>query len=255
MDQKKKNNTKIVVIVCAVVAVLAVAIAGGVWFMTNNSKSIRSVIDRVDVDVRTVHISVKASDGSWNTANGASRVPVQIRGTDLDKKKVDEVQYVSTDGDGIKLKQGKYKLTVAASPFAADGTIYSVPNTALEVSFKNPKEGEAIEATDQGGFDLSPIAALDVTDDEISQAYEYAGKDTGDGAADAGSLKSAATKRHTDAVEQKKEAELTIKTAHFTVKLPSGWYGRVNVEKKGRLNNGNFQKIPRFRSVCSLVLR
>ena len=251
MDQKKKNNTKIVVIVCAVVAVLAVAIAGGVWFMTNNSKSIRSVIDRVDVDVHTVHISVKASDGSWNTANGASRVPVQIRGTDLDKKKVDEVQYVNTDGDGIKLKQGKYKLTVAASPFAADGTIYSVPNTALEVSFKNPKEGEAIEATDQGGFDLSPIAALDVTDDEISQAYEYAGKDTGDGAADAGSLKSAATKRHTDAVEQKKEAELTIKTAHFTVKLPSGWYDRVNVEKRDDSITVTSKKDPDL-EVCAL---
>ena len=48
-----------------------------------------------------------------------------------------ETLYVDEHGRGIKLLPGDYTLSIAASPIAADGTIYTVPTTKTQVTVKS----------------------------------------------------------------------------------------------------------------------
>ena len=145
-----------------------------------------------------------------------------------------------------------------ASPIAADGTVFNISNTQVEVSFTTKdEEGSEIDATGRGGFELTPVDALDVTDEQINKAYEYASKDTTDSAPDADALKAAATKRRDDAVAAKKEADAkaarTITTADYTLELPSYWDGRVTVKYEGDsvvVYSKNYPK----RAICSILV-
>ena len=118
-------------------------------------------------------VSVKAE--GWDTDNGASRVPVRVKGKTVDGKKIDKVEYVASDGSGIKLVQGKYTLKAAGSPIAADGTIYQVPCTTAELTLDDAfAKGEKINlaelAEQDSVLDFTPIDAADVTNDEINDA-------------------------------------------------------------------------------------
>ena len=196
-------------------------------------------------------VSVKAE--GWDTDNGASRVPVRVKGKTVDGKKVDKVEYVASDGSGIELIQGKYTLKAAGSPIAADGTIYQVPCTKAELTLDDAfAKGEKINlaklAEQDSVLDFTPIDAVDVTDDEINDAVTLAMAYKGKDAPNVDALQHAATNRRDTAVaakkaaeeeaarqaeEQRKAAARHIEAQTFSVDLPEYWDGRVTVEVDG----------------------
>lgn len=258
---KKKDPRKIAAIVAGVIVAIAV-VGGGTWAFINYQHQQQVAAEQAQQEkdeaiAKAEHVVViKVSGDGWDTSADASRLPVHVEGTDSKGEKVDEVQYATSDGRGINLRQGNYVLSVPASPIAADGTVFSVSNTQVEVSFTaKGEEGSEIDATGRGGFELTPTDALEVTDEQINKAYEYASKDTTDGAPDADALKAAATKRRDDAVAAKKEADAkaarTITTADYTLELPSYWDGRVTVKYEGdsvAVYSKNYPK----REICSI---
>lgn len=260
---KKKDPRKIAAIVAGIIVAIAV-VGGGTWAFINYQHQQQVAAEQTQREkdeaiAKAEHVVViKVSGDGWDTSAGASRLPVHVEGTDSKGEKVDEVQYATSDGRGINLRQGSYVLSVPASPIAADGTVFSVSNTQVEVSFTaKDGEGSEIDATGRGGFELTPIDALEVTNEQINKAYEYASKDTTDGAPDADALKTAATKRRDDAVAAKKEADAkaarTITTADYTLELPSYWDGRVTVKYEGDsvvVYSKNYPK----RAICSIFV-
>lgn len=259
---KKKDPRKIAAIVAGVIVAIAV-VGGGTWAFINHQHQQQEAAEQAQREkdeaiAKAEHVVVvKVNGDGWDTSAGSSRLPVHVEGTDSQGEKVDEVQYATSDGHGINLRQGNYVLSVPASPIAADGTVFSVSNTQVEISFTTKEEGSEIDATGRGGFELTPVDALDVTDEQINKAYEYASKDTTDGAPDADALKAAATKRRDDAVAAKKEADAkaarTITTADYTLELPSYWDGRVTVKYEGDsvvVYSKNYPK----RAICSILV-
>lgn len=142
------------------------------------------------ISAHTEHaIVLNISAAGWDTDNGASRVPIHITGKTVDGITVDEVDYVASDGSGISLIQGVYTLEAAGSPIATDGTIYQIPCTSATLTLDDVfATGETINLAELAEQDsiltFRPIAAVDMTNDEIYDAallaMAYKGNDAPD---------------------------------------------------------------------------
>ena len=246
---KKPKKGVVIAIVCA--AVIVVGGGGGLAYHLYQQHVQEQEQYESAHSKHALVVSVKAE--GWNTDNGASRVPVRVKGKTVDGKKVDKVKYVASDGSGIKLIQGKYTLKAAGSPIAADGTIYQVPCTKAELTIDDAfAKGEKIDlaelAEQDSVLDFTPIDAADVTDDEINDAVTLAMAYKGKDAPNVDALQHAATNRRDTAVaakkaaeeeaarqaeEQRKAAARHIEAQTFSVDLPEYWDGRVTVEVDG----------------------
>lgn len=223
-------------IIAVIVVVLLILGGFGYYFGVVAPERAREAAEQEALAAECV-VRVSVSAEGWDTAAGASRVPLRVKGREERGKKVNKVYYVGSAGAGLKLRRGTYTVTVAGSPIAADGTIYAVPDTEVEVKVDEES------AAKKGGVDvtgdavtLGPVPATDVTDEQIAAAKKWAEGDKG--AADAGctfdaeALATAAAKRRDDAVAAKKAEEeaakraeeakqaRTIDTDYFTMVLP-----------------------------------
>lgn len=240
---KARRSKKPLVIAAVVAALLAAGGGAGYYFGVYAPEQAREAAEQEALAAKhAVRFSVSAQ--GWDTSAGASRLPVHITGREERGKKVDAVRYVDSDGEGVELRRGSYKVEVAASPIATDGTVYAVP--AEKPSIKLGEKADGKKAVDAGDVALEPVEASEVTDDQIAAAKKYAEKDKGAKKAgfniDAEALATAATKHRDDAVaakqaeeearhqaeEEARKAEearqaRTIETDYFTMVLPD-WF-------------------------------
>lgn len=231
-----KRSEKPFIIAAIVVALLAVGGGAGYYFGIYAPEQAREAAEQEALAAKhAVRFTVSAE--GWDTSAGASRLPLHITGKEARGKKVDVVRYVDSTGVGVELRRGSYKAEVAASPIAADGTIYAVPGEKIDVKVSKKAEGK--KNIDAGNVSLAPVEATEVTDDEIAAAKKCAEEDTRAKKAgfsfDADALAQAATKRRDDAVaakqaeeEARRQAEearqaRTIETDDFIMVLPD-WF-------------------------------
>lgn len=226
-------------IIAVIVVVLLVLGGSGYYFGVVAPERTREAAEKEALAAECV-VRVSVSAEGWNTAAGASRVPLRVKGREERGKKVNKVYYVDSAGAGLKLRRGTYTVIVAGSPIAADGTIYAVPDTEVEVKVdeKSAAKKDGVDATGDA-VTLDPVPATDVTDEQIADAKKWAEGDKGAANAgctfDAEALATAAAKRRDDAVAAKKAEEeaakraeeakraRTIDTDYFTMVLPD-WF-------------------------------
>lgn len=240
---KAKRSKRPLAIAAVVIALLAAGGGAGYYFGVYAPEQARQAAEQEALAAKhAVRFSVSAQ--GWDTSAGASRLPVHITGKEERGKKVDTVRYIDSDGGGVELRRGSYEAEVAASPIAADGTIYAVPTDKLDI--KLGEKAAEKKAADAGDVTLEPVEASEVTDDQIAAAKKYAEEDEGAKKAgfdfDAEALATAATKRRDDAVaakqaedEARRQAEeearkaeearqaRTFETDYFTMVLPD-WF-------------------------------
>ena len=202
-------------IIAVIVVVLLILGGSGYYFGVVAPERAREAAEQEALAAECV-VRVSVSAEGWDTAAGASRVPLRVKGREERGKKVNKVYYVDSAGAGLKLRRGTYTVIVAGSPIAADGTIYAVPDTEVEVKVdeKSAAKKGGVDATGDA-VTLGPVPATDVTDEQIADAKKWAEGDKG--AADAGctfdaeALATAAAKRRDDAVAAKKAEEEAAK--------------------------------------------
>ena len=224
------KSTKIVA-AAAIVALLAGGGGAGYYFGIYKPEQERLAQEAYEAahSLHTVTIAVTAS--GWDTGNGATRLPVHIVGKDLDKKKVDKIQYVDSSGKGIELKQGSYEVTVPASPIAGDGTIYTVPDATVKISIDSDAEkDQAFDISSDHGFELAPTDPTEVTDEQIQAAYEYAIEDKDWDSSNPDALKEVATAKRDEAVTAAARYVVVKGRGYdYEFDLPAYWDNRVNV--------------------------
>ena len=226
-------------IIAVIVVALLVLGSSGYYFGVVAPERAREAAEQEALAAEYV-VRVSVSAEGWDTAAGASRVPLRVKGREERGKKVNKVYYVDSAGAGLKLRRGTYTVIVAGSPIAADGTIYAVPDTEVEVKVdeKSAAKKGGVDATGDA-VTLDPVPATDVTDEQIADAKKWAEGDKGAANAgctfDAEALATAAAKRRDDAVAAKKAEEeaakraeeakqaRTIDTDYFTMVLPD-WF-------------------------------
>lgn len=187
-----------------------------------------NTVDRSD---HAVKISVKAE--GWDTDAGASKLPVHVEGSDVDGNAVSTTAFVDSYGVGIVLKQGKYELSVLASPLGAKGEVWSPKSSKATIALGGSlREGEGVDVGETVVINLgSPLSAVDVTDDAVELAARYA-QDGGCASAAAQALARAATASRDDAKRQKRNSELACGTYtadnayscdDFSFSVPDEW--------------------------------
>ena len=202
-------------IIAVIVVVLLILGGSGYYFGVVAPERAREAAEQEALAAECV-VRVSVSAEGWDTAAGASRVPLRVKGREERGKKVNKVYYVDSAGADLKLRRGTYTVIVAGSPIAADGTIYAVPDTEVEVKVdeKSAAKKGGVDATGDA-VTLSPVPATDVTDEQIADAKKWAEGDKGAANAgctfDAEALATAAAKRRDDAVAAKKAEEEAAK--------------------------------------------
>lgn len=230
MPPKRRN-----LMVAGVVAVALVA--GGVGYAAWNGyqQEQAAAVAASAHTMMSVQIGVHAAGLDCSTG---SKIPVQVSGQDSDGSSVSETLYVDEHGRGIKLLPGDYTLSIAGSPIAADGTIYTVPTTKTQVTVKSDGQDLSAQAT----FKLKVPSADTVTDDQIDAAAKYAEEGGASSAAAAKVLQQAATARRDAAVNavsaQKAQASRDADARHkatdlYQLNIPVEWYGKVATWQNG----------------------
>lgn len=230
MSPKRRN-----LMVAGVVAVALVAGGAGYAAWTGYQQEQAAVAAANAHTMMSVQIGVHAAGLDCSTG---SKIPVQVSGQDSDGSSVSETLYVDEHGRGIKLLPGDYTLSIAASPIAADGTIYTVPTTKAQVAIKSDGQDLSGQAT----FKLKVPSADTVTDDQIDAAAKYAEEGGTSSAAAAKVLQQAAITRRDAAANavsaQKAQAARDADARHkatnlYQLDIPVEWYGKVATWQNG----------------------
>ena len=230
MSPKRRN-----LMVAGVVAVALVA-GGAGYAAWNGYRQEQAAVAAANAHtMMSVQIGVRAAGLDCSTG---SKIPIQVSGQDSDGSSVSETLYVDEHGRGIKLLPGDYTLSIAASPIAADGTIYTVPTTKAQVAIKSDGQDLSGQAT----FKLKVPSADTVTDDQIDAAAKYAEEGGTSSAAAAKVLQQAAITRRDAAANavsaQKAQAARDADARHkatnlYQLDIPVEWYGKVATWQNG----------------------
>lgn len=197
----RRGRRPVVLVVVALVAAI-VAAAGAVWWKSEQDRQAAAQAAQAAWDAAHAERSVRLTIVAPGYTSAATRIPLEVTGTDLDGGAVTRTEYVGADDPSISLQQGSYEIRVTASPILEDGSLYSLPEGTVGVTV-----GDADEATADGTIELAAVDdPASVTDEQIAAAKAAAEADPqDDGRAE--SLAQSAVARRDDAVAAKKAAE------------------------------------------------
>lgn len=230
MSPKRRN-----LMVAGVVAVALVAGGAGYAAWNGYQQEQAAVVAANAHTMMSVQIGVHAAGLDCSTG---SKIPVQVSGQDSDGSSVSETLYVDEHGRGIKLLPGDYTLSIAGSPIAEDGTIYTVPTTKAQVTIKSDGQDLSAQAT----FKLKVPSADTVTDDQIDAAAKYAEEGGASSATAAKILQQAAITRRDAAANAVSASEAQsardVDARHkatnlYQLDIPVEWYGKVATWQNG----------------------
>lgn len=230
----KKHPFLNALVIVLIVVIAGAGAAGYRWWQNTHQGGVH-----VSGEAARTMVSVKLSVNApgLDTSKG-TKIPIAVSGKDANGNLVDEVLYVNQSGKGIELLPGSYSFTAAASPIAADGTIYSLPKGKIGADVE--KDGQDLSSAGTLEFDVPSADA--VTDSQIDMAYKYAAKGGCSSADVAAILKNAATQRRDIAVSAVKaksekvrqEADARHKaTTSYSFDIPVEWYGHVSTWQNG----------------------
>lgn len=230
MSPKRRN-----LMVAGVVAV-ALVVGGAGYVAWNGYQQEQAAVAAANAHtMMSVQIGMHAAGLDCSTG---SKIPVQVSGQDSDGSSVSETLYVDEHGRGIKLLPGNYTLSIAASPIASDGTVYTVPTTKAQVTIKS--DGQDLSS--QAAFKLKVPSADTVTDDQIDAAAKYAEEGGCSSAAAAKILQQAATARRDAAAnavsaseaQAARDADARHKATNlYQLDIPVEWYDKVATWQNG----------------------
>lgn len=230
MSPKRRN-----LMIAGVVAIALVAGGAGYAAWNGYRQEHAATVAANAHTMMSVRIGVRAAGLDCSTG---SKIPVQVNGQDSDGSSVNETLYVDEHGRGIKLLPGDYTLSIAASPIAADGTIYTVPTTKAQVTVKS--DGQDLRG--EAAFKLKVPSADTVTDDQIDAAAKYAEEGGASSAAAAKILQQAAITRRDAAAnavsaseaQAARDADARHKATNlYQLDIPVEWYGKVATWQNG----------------------
>ena len=232
---RKMSPKRLNLMVAGVVAVALVAGGAGYAAWNGYQQEQAATVAANAHTMMSVQIGVHAAGLDCSTG---SKIPVQVSGQDSDGSSVSETLYVDEHGRGMKLLPGDYTLSIAASPIAADGAIYTVPATKAQVTVKSDGQDLSAQAT----FKLKVPSADTVTDDQIDAAAKFAEEGGASSAAAAKTLQQAAITRRDAAANavsaQKAQAARDADARHkatnlYQLDIPVEWYGKVATWQNG----------------------
>lgn len=164
-ETPKKPRRKATILVAAVVGILLLCLGVALYVADKRAKEVAPV---------SVVLAVKA----YSLDAQSSRIPVKVQGTDVHGNPVDEQQWVSYTGKGVRVPRGTYTIVALGSPIASDGTVYAYTQTTLQVTIGSDVEpGGTLTAPQNQPLELTPIDALEVTDQQIDDAVAWIERD------------------------------------------------------------------------------
>ena len=186
-SSSSKKTVRTVVIVT--VSVLALLMATCTAIFVGGAVSVSNLIKSTKYPV-TFTISITSEYDK-----SSSRIPVEVTGQDANGNDVNETVFLAYSGADIELPEGKYQVKAVGSPIATDGTIYKIPSNPIdfELSAKKATNKDG-GVTVQKVLSFQPIAAKDMTDEQIKEAIAWARKDEKSNA-DVGQLEKATQQR------------------------------------------------------------
>lgn len=160
---------------------------------------------------KTFPVMLSINAEGLDTSTG-SKVPIRVVGTTAQNESVDKIYFFSSESSDCELSEGTYTFTVAGSPIAADGTIYNVEDASIMGSLSSDGSLAMTGGTD-GALTLTPIAATEVSDEQIDEAYSFLTAGGAESEEQAEELKNAAMQRRDDALAQKAADEAAAEQA------------------------------------------
>lgn len=229
--KRKSHRTAIIAGAVAAAFVCGGGIGGFMWWQGEQARIAEEA--RVAAEEKAAYeaahqtypITLEIQCDSLDTSTG-TKIPLHVTGTDFEGNAVDELFFTDQNATGVELMRGDYTFEIAASPIAADGTIYDVSASgAGSLGGRVDDDGTFLA---QNALWLDPIDAADVTDDEIDAAYDMAVQG---GCEHADELRDAAYARRDEALA--KDALGAYEAASYSFTIPEQWIGRVEVAIDG----------------------
>ena len=186
---KKKGKGKIIALAVAIIAIIAIVVTAGVLFTNNQKAHANHAIG--------INIVLDGYDGA-----SASRIPVQLSGTDVDGNSVDQLTYLTQNGATFVADQelipGDYTATFPASPLT--GTSFYRPADPVTFTIE-PDADETYVINGGRSVTFTSLPLIDVPDADIDAAKAYADQDA------KSSSKSASLYSATKEAKEEAEAE------------------------------------------------
>lgn len=194
----KKSRRPIYIAVCIGVLVIAACIALFFWFQA----------DQEDKRVHSMHaVTVELPD--MGIDQGGTTIPIAVTGEDADGAFIDETAFLSTGTSPIELMQGSYTVAFPSCVMTAAGDLYTPPTATFEIIVPDDlANGEAftqvVDASD--GLVFTKVEPIDVTDEQIQQAFDYLMRDP-EMEAQAEELRQLVVAKREEAIEAKRAQE------------------------------------------------